>query len=142
MIDRFTFYRLVFPFRFRRQNRLREERLGVDVDAFVRSLEDGDRRLEIARFLWEILREQAFLPDFRPMADDDLARVYAMGPEEVRDEVIDPLLAKLELKVDGIDFTGFDFSSIVTPHDVSRFVMRVAAIQAGQSERRFTDGAG
>lgn len=112
----------------------------MDVDAFARSLEGGDRRLEIARFLWKILREEALVPDFRPGADDSLSKVYAMGPEEVRDDVIDPLLAKLGLSVGGINFAGFDFSSIATPKGVGRFVMQVADAQNGE-DRRFTDMA-
>lgn len=74
------------------------------------------------------------------MIDDSLSKVYAMGPEEVREDVIDPLLTKLGLSVESIDFTGFDFSSIATPKDVGRFVMQVADAQNGEA-RRFTDMA-
>jgi len=78
-----------------------------------------------------MLREQAFVPDFRPGPNDSLPKVYAMGPEEVRDIVIEPLLAKLGLSVSGIDFTGFDFASIATPKDAGGFVMTIAE---GQKE--------
>jgi len=64
-----------------------------------------------------------------------------MGPEEVRDDVIEPLLAKLGLSVIGIDFTGFDFSSIVTPKDVIGFVMKVADAQNVEGGRLFVDTA-
>ncbi|MBM5812409.1 MAG: hypothetical protein FJ191_10665 [Gammaproteobacteria bacterium] len=140
MIDKFAVYRFTAPFRSRLQERLRGERLNVDVDAFARGFEDGQHP-ERPRLLWELLREVAFVPDFRPDPDDSLSKVYAMGPEEVRDDVIEPLLAKLGLSVIGIDFTGFDFSSIVTPKDVIGFVMKVADAQNVEGGRLFVDTA-
>ncbi|HEU4962155.1 MAG TPA: hypothetical protein VFT56_17335 [Sphingomonas sp.] len=110
--------------------------MSVDVDAFAHGLEGGDRRSEIARELWGILRDEAFVADFRPDPNDDLAKVYAMGPEEVRDELIEPLLTRLGLSVSGIDFTGFDFSSITTPRGVSRFVVKVADAQGREGKQR------
>jgi hypothetical protein len=139
VINKFAAYRFIAPFRSRLQGRLRGERMSVDVDTFAHGLEGGDRRSEIARVLWEILRGEAFVPDFRPDPDDRLARVYAMGPEEVRDDVIDPLLTRLGLSVSGIDFTGFDFSSIATPKDVSRFVVKVADAQNGEGKQRISE---
>ena len=138
MINKYALYPFLFPFRSRLQNRLREERLNVDVDAFARGVEDG-RHPDVPRPLWELLREAAFIPDFRPDPDDNLSKVYAMGPEEVRDDVIEPLLAKLRLSVSGIDFTGFDFSSVATPRDVVAFVMKVADAQNSEGKRRFVD---
>lgn len=110
--------------------------MSVDVDAFAHGLEGGDRRPDIARELWTLLRDAAFIADFRPDPNDDLAKVYAMGPEEVRDDLIDLLLTRLGVTVSGIDFTGFDFSSIATPRDVSRFVEKVADAQRGQGKQR------
>ena len=131
MIVKFAIYRFTAPFRSRLQNRLRNERLNLDVASFVRGFEDG-RQPEVPRSLWEMLREAAFVPDFRPDPDDSLSKLYAMGPEEVRDDVIEPLLTKLGLGVSGIDFTGFDFSSIATPRDVVAFVMKVVDAQNGE----------
>jgi hypothetical protein len=145
MIDKFTLYRFTAPFRSRLQNRLRRERLNIDADVFARGFEDSriDPGLQADGIwlLWELLREAAFISDFRPDPDDSLSAVYAMGPEEVRDDVIEPLLAKLGLSTSGIDFTGFDFSSIVTPKDVLAFVMKVADAQNGKGKRRFVDMA-
>lgn len=138
MIDKYAVYRFTAPFRSRLQNRLREERLNVDADVFARGFEDI-RQPEVPRLLWELLREEAFVPDFRPDPDDSLSRAYAMGPGEVRDDLIDPLLAKLGLSVSGIDFTGFDFSSVATPRDVVAFVIKVADAQSGEGKRRFVD---
>jgi hypothetical protein len=140
MIDKFAVYRFTAPLRSRLQNRLREQRLNVDVDAFARGFEDS-RQPDVPRSLWELLREAAFISDFRPDPDDNLSKVYAMGPEEVRDDVIEPLLAKLGLSVSGIDFTGFDFSSLATPRNVVAFVMKVADAQNGEGKRRFVDMA-
>lgn len=111
-------------------------------DAFARELDGADRHPEIVAALWELLRERAFVPDFRPDPDDDLAKVFAMDSEIVRDEVVDELLTKLRLSVSGIDFTGFDFSSVATPRDVFAFVTKVADAQNGEGKRRFGDIAG
>ena len=119
--SKFAAYRFIAPFRSRLQDRLRKERLHFDVEAFARGLEDGDRHPEIARALWEMLQDRSFVSDFRPEPSDDLYKIFAMDPEIVRDEVIDILLTKLGLTVSEIDFTGFDFSSIRTPNDVSSF---------------------
>jgi hypothetical protein len=113
--------------------------MNVDAAAFARGLEAGERHPEIAGVLWELLRDQAFVADFRPDAFDDLAKVYAMGAEEVRDELIDVLLTKLRLDVASIDFSGFDFASLTTPKDVSRFVSRVADAQGAEGKRRMSE---
>ncbi|WP_415644201.1 hypothetical protein [Sphingomonas antarctica] len=98
-----------------------------------------EHHAEAARVLWELLRQQAFVPDFRPDPNDDLSKVNAMGPEEVRDDVIDPLLDRLGLSVSGIDFTDFDFSSVATPRDVIAFVTKVADARNGEGKRRSVD---
>ena len=108
----------------------------ADADTFARVLSPDGLYAEAARLLWELLREQAFVADFRPDTNDDLSRVYAMGPEEVRDDVIDPLLDRLGLSVSGMDFTGFDFASITTPKDISEFVAKIAEAQNGDVERK------
>lgn len=121
------------------QSRLRNDRLGVNVGTFATQLKDSDRYPEIAPALWELLREQAFIDDFRPEPDDNLYKVFAMDPEIVRDELIDVLLAKLGLSVSGIDFAGFDFASITTPRDVSEFVVKVADVQGQAGKQRMSD---
>lgn len=138
-MNKFTLYRFLAPFRSRLQSRLRTERIDVDVDGFAGGIGEGERKAEVAELLWEILQEEAFVRDFRPGPDDNLSGVYGMGPEDVRDDVIAPLLDRLGLSVQGIDFTGFDFSSIVNPRDAGRFVMRIAAAQNRHGGRRFTD---
>jgi len=112
------------------QDRLRKERLSANVNGFARDLEDSDRHPEIAIALWKILQERAFVDDFRPEVDDDLYKIFAMDPEIVRDELVDVMLSRLSLSVEGIDFSGFDFASIKTPRDVSRFVVKVADAQS------------
>ena len=49
-----------------------------------------------------------------------------MGPEEVRDDLIDPITEKLNLDLSRYDFKGFDFASLKTPSDVARFLMGLA----------------
>lgn len=132
-------YRFLAPFRSRTQARLRNERLGESVETFASQIKDSDRHPEIAPALWELLKEHAFIEDFRPGPDDDLYKIFAMDPEIVRDELIDSLLTKLGLSVDGIDFAGFDFASITTPRDVSSFATQVADAQGKADKQRMSD---
>lgn len=138
MVDRFAFYRFIAPFRSRLQARLREERLNVDIEAFARPFE-GSSRPEVPRLLWDLLREEAFVADFRPDLDDSLDEVYCMGPEEVRDDVIEPILDKMALDPSWIDFRGFDFASVTTPREVIAFILKIANAQNGGGKRRFVD---
>jgi len=62
-----------------------------------------------------------------------------MGPEEVLDDLIEPLLTSLGLSVSGLDFTGFDLASITTPQGVVRFMMKVAEAPNEVGRRRFVD---
>jgi hypothetical protein len=139
MIDKFTIYRFIAPFRSRLQGRLRSQRLKSDIHNFELGVETGCVP-GLARELWTLLQDSAFIPDFRPAPDDNLADVYAMGPEEVRDDIIEPLLNKLGLKVDHIDFTGFNFARITTPRDIAAFVVRVAALQYVGCNASFLNG--
>jgi hypothetical protein len=142
VINKFAAYRFIAPFRSRRQARLRRERMSVDVDTFAQGLEGGDRRPEIAHALWELLRERAFVDDFRPDPNDSLYEVFGMDAEIVRDEVVDKLLNTFDLSVSGFDFTGFDFASIATPKDVSRFVVKIADAQEGEGKQRISNNGG
>lgn len=126
MIDRFALYRFMSPFRSRLQRRLREERAGIDVDAFARGVGCSERHAELSRLVWEALRERAFVPDFRPHPDDNLAKVYAMGPEEVWDEIIEPFLDRLGLAANEVDFTGLDLDDDATPRDVAKVLVSIA----------------
>ena len=125
----------MFPFRSQLQKRLRAERMRVDAATFAQELGMDERNPELSRALWEILREESFVPDFRPKADDSLPKIYSLGPEEVRDDLIEPLLDRLGLNVAGIDFRAVDFTSVVTPKDVGNLVMRIAAIGATPDSR-------
>jgi hypothetical protein len=132
MISKSGLYRFIFPFRSQLQHLLREARLDVDVEAFVRRFEVCERS-DVPRSIWDLLREAAFVTDFRPDPDDSLEKVYAMGPDEVWGDLIEPLLARFRLNSNAIDFTGFNFSSIATPRDVVAVVMKVTDVEKGQS---------
>ena len=96
-------------------------------EVFSQRIEPGPRHDEVTRCIWDYLRnEQAFVEDFRPDPVEDLAEVYAMGPEEVRDDLIDPITERLGLDLSRYDFKGFDFRSLKTPSDVARFLMSLA----------------
>lgn len=130
-MNKYTLYRFLSPFRSRHQKRLREERLDVDIDTFAQGFEEG-LHPDVPRLLWELLRDVAFVPDFRPDPDDNLVRIYAMGPEEALDDLIEPLLDKLELSKSKIDFNGLDLSSLNTPRDVASLIAKVANARHGQ----------
>lgn len=138
MIGKFTIYRFIAPFRSRWQGRLRSERLHIGVHDFELGVAIGCMP-GLARELWTLLQDSAFIPDFRPDPDDNLAEVYAMGPEEVRDDIIEPLLNKLSLEVDQVDFTGFNFARITTPRDVAAFIGKVASLQGSDHKQRFVE---
>jgi hypothetical protein len=89
-------------------------------------LENGPYRDEIARCLWDALREAAFVPDFRPDVDDDLMKIYAMGGEEVRDDLVEPIANALELDTEHADFRSLDFSALSTPKDVAKLLLGIA----------------
>lgn len=123
MIDKFRFYRFVFPFRSRLQNRLREARLHTDVHTFVRGIGLEAGRTQVSRLLWEMLREQALVPDYRPDPDESLPDIHGAGDEEVTDEIILPLLEQLECDIEGVDFTGTDLRLLTTPRHVADFIV-------------------
>jgi len=140
MADQFTYYRFIAPFRSRLQARLREERLNVGVDAFARPFNDSSRP-ELPRLLWDLLREEAFVADFRPDLDDSLHKVHGKAWEDVYYDVIEPLLERLALDTSEIDFTGFDISSITTPREVVALILNIADIQDRGGKGRFVDMA-
>lgn len=125
MTDKFTIYHFIYPFQTRLQNRLLRERSNLDAAAFAEGCGGSDRHKQILGELWKELRDAAFVPDFRPHPSESLTEVYGIGPEEAIDEVIEPILKRLGLSWDGLDFTGFDRESLVTPKDLGEFLMKV-----------------
>ena len=130
-MNKFGIYRFIFPFRYRLQRRFRLERINHDMYDFERQLDIGYDHRQVARTLWDALRSVAFVADFRPSYDDDLAALYAMGPDEVRDELIDVILNALSIDVSGINFSHVDFGTIKSPKDVANFIVNV--VGAGDS---------
>jgi len=127
-MNKFRLYRFLAPFRSRHQKRLREHRGEVTWEVFSQGIEPGPRHDEITRSLWDNLREeQAFVEDFRPDPQDNLAEIFAMGPEEVRYDMVDPIADQLGLDLGLHDNKRFDFASLETPSDVARFLMSLAA---------------
>jgi len=99
----------------------------VTWEVFSRGIEAGAQHEEITRSLWNHLRnDHAFVEDFRPLPQDDLAEVYAIGPEEVRDDLVDTITEELYLDISRFDFAGFDFATLRTPLDVALFLMGLA----------------
>ena len=128
MMNRYTLYRFLFPFRYRLQDRLERERRHVKLQQFANELGDTRAVDKIGSILWDLLREKAFVEDFRPSADDNLANVFAMGPEEVRDDLVEPLIEGLDLDVSSISFKDFDFDTLRTPKDVANFICTLRGV--------------
>lgn len=123
---KFSFYKLAFPFRSRLQNRLRRERDAYRFEDFKKQLGEGVISPIVAAHLWELLRQCAFVDDFRPSPDDDLDEVFAMGPEEVKDELIEPLIGHLGGQASSIDVKDVDLANLRTPRQVAAFIARHA----------------
>lgn len=117
----------MFPFRSRLQRRLRQERLNKDLTDFTLRLGDGPHIAEISKCLWDKLREVAFVPDFRPDIDDNLMDIYAIDGEEVRDDLVEPIVEVLGIDTSNMDFSNLDFSSISTPKGVAGLLVRIAS---------------
>jgi len=137
MTDKYALYRVLAPFRVKRQKVLREARLGVTLQEFQSEIGAGDLKNAAAEYLWERLREIAFVPDFRPSASDDLGETFALSPDSVRDELVEGLVDHLGINTEHIDFSGFSFTSIENPRDIVDFVQKVASLDGQPPGTRF-----
>lgn len=124
-MNKYFLYRILFPFRRRLQDRLRRERRDFQLEQFGTELDNTIAKTGLGRSLWKLLREKAFVEDFRPRPDDNLEEVFAMGPEEVRDDLVDPLIWCLGLNADSISFKDVDFATLRTPRDVAKFAAEI-----------------
>lgn len=128
-MNKFILYRLLFPFRSRLQKRLREQRAYMTWEMFSRGIEPGPRHEEVTRLLWNHLREkQAFVEDFRPDPQDEFSEVYAMGPEEVLDELIEPISDKLGIDLNFYENNDISLVYLNTPSDAARFLMNLITV--------------
>lgn len=137
MTDKYRTYRVLYPLRVKRQHALREARHDASLAEFQTEVGTGPVRIAAAAYLWERLRELAFVEDFRPSSSDDLGDVFALSPDSVRDEVVAGLVEHLGLRSEHIDFTGFSFASLRNPRDIVDFVESVAALQGRPTGTRF-----
>ena len=130
MIDRYAWYRVAFPFRTKTQRKLRQDREGESLDSFTKSLEEGPCRDIVASFLWKLIRDElAFIPDFKPAANDSFSKIYGLYTDDLQDDILDPLTSQCGIDMSGMDFRGQDLSLIDTPAEVNRFVSRPATSQ-------------
>lgn len=129
MIDKFSIYRVLFPFRRARQLRLRQERMGYSYLQFARDLFGGDDYPELSSLLWRCFSDTcALVPDFRPLPSDELASIYGMGLEEVLDDVLFPFAEKHDLLQ-----TDTDMSALKRPDAT---ILDVAVILLALSKLR------
>ena len=107
MIDKFSIYRVLFPFRRRRQLRLRQERMRYSYLQFARDVFGGDDYPELSSLLWHCFSDTcALVPDFRPHPSDELASIYGMGLEEVLDDVLFPFAEEYDLLESDTDMSA------------------------------------
>lgn len=141
MADKYRLYRSLYPVRAKRQSALRAERLRFSLPEFQSEIGQGTLRDPAAVYLWERLRDMAFVADFRPSASDDLGEVFALSPSSIRDDVVDGLIDHLGLRSEHIDFAGFSFASLRTPRDIVDFVEKMEALQDRPTGTRFLSGS-
>jgi hypothetical protein len=112
----------------RRQERLMRERGSLDAEAFVTIAKDEFERRLLIR-LWDYLRAEAVIHDFRPAVDDDLLAVYRLAEEEVDDDII--LNFMTELGIDIPPQSEIDaFGPINTPRKIVQFMSEVRQRQS------------
>jgi hypothetical protein len=134
---KFRIYLFLYPFRTRLHRRLREERLQLDFAIFAKAIEDGPLHEPISQFLWDCFSNtRALVPDFRPDVNDDLARVYAMGPEEIIDDILDPITTQLNLDIYGLNFKALGFDAIKTIANVADFIKLIEVESVKRSNTR------
>ncbi len=140
-MNKFIAYKVLAPFRVKRQKELREQRSSVTLDTFVGGIGGSSLRRKAAELLWARLRESSFVEDFKPAIDDDLHDIYGLSSESVRDEVISGIVDALGVRAEGIDFTGFSFDAVKTPIDIIDFIEKVDALRDSPVGTRFVQAS-
>lgn len=136
-MNKFSAYKVLAPFRVKRQKELREQRRSVTLDTFVELIGGSNLRRRAAELLWARLRESSFIEDFKPAIDDNLHDVFGLSSESVRDEVVSGIVDALDVPTEGIDFTGFSFDAVRTPMDIIDFIEKVDALRDRPASTRF-----
>ena len=129
MIDKFSIYRVLFPFWRRRQLRLRRARLFYGSEQFAHDLFGGDVHPELSSLLWECFSDsRGLVADFRPHPDDELASIYGMGPEEVLDDVLFPFAEKHDLMNSDVDMSALRQDD-ATIRDVAAILLALSSLR-------------
>lgn len=108
------------------QSRLRRAREALSFDDFKAQFEDSPIRDIFADFMWRYLRSLAFVPEFKPSASDTFGEIYALASDELRDDVLERLIDRCRINVDGMSFRGLNVASLRTPIDVYKFLSTLA----------------
>jgi hypothetical protein len=69
-----------------RQQKLMRLRGEVTAQSFL-AMFTGKRERMVARMVWDHLRREAVVPDFRPHPDDRLLTVYGIAEEELDERI-------------------------------------------------------
>ncbi|MEO7966257.1 MAG: hypothetical protein ABIT38_20335 [Gemmatimonadaceae bacterium] len=71
------------------------------------------------------------MPDFRPDVNDDLSTVYAMGPEEILDDVLEPFAAQFKVDFKATDFGMGGLEEMRTLSELALLLTRVS-VRSGE----------
>jgi hypothetical protein len=111
---------LPFP---RRQKKAMETRSGIKREDFTNQLAQTDLEYKAASWLWDHLRKEATVDDFRPMPDDDLEYLYGIAEEELDIDLLSNLAHKLDLRLPTSDEVA-SYGPVRRPRDVINLFFR------------------
>lgn len=116
-MNKYGIYKIIAPFRSNRQSLLMKDRSLYEEFDFISDL-GGKGVGGIEGEVWRILRGMAFVPDFRPHPLDSLDKIYGIGGEEIRDEIVEPIINRLNMEIDRNRIGLVNFDDCQTPVDI------------------------
>lgn len=114
-----------------RQLRLKELRSHDDIATFTSATAGGGLEPLIATLLWKLLRDHAYVDDYRAGADDDLLSIYGLGPKQAWTQLIQPLMIRIGCPSD-VQPPSDSEHKLATPRDIVSYV----ALCAGQQRNK------
>jgi hypothetical protein len=111
---------LALPFNVR-QMRLKETRLPLTQEEFVKQVLSKGGDQEAALIVFQRLKDWIYVKGFSPYPEDNLVQVYGIAEEELDEDLILDLLHQLEIRVP-TETKVLEFGRIDTPLKVAQFV--------------------
>src|SRR3954451_21323817 len=117
---RLVMHLFAIPFGWR-QRKAMASRANVSQEDFISALARNPFEREVAELLWLPLRDQASVPDFRPLPDDSLEKMYGIAEEELDEDILLSLMDRFRIAVPGTNQVK-EFGAVESPRDVMRFI--------------------